>query len=240
MEIVTRNSLAYRILGLYRAQHKNTDNLDIRLIKSWIDSTRALLVKQKMDKSILGIDDTFIQTLAPNGNPVQLEEIDSSLLSSIPSKRYMKRTNIDIPKVLFIRGGVPAFTRIGPVDRLEYKFKPVSYETALISGFGKFNSKDIYCFYLDKRIYLMSRDLNYFKHIEYIDVKGVFHYPSEVDALNDASHDDDSPYPITPAMIEDMESIIVKTKFSFVLTGLADTVANERDDLLNVQLQQRR
>lgn len=239
MEVITRNSLAYRIIGLYRAQYKNTDSLSLRLVKSWIDSARALLVKQKLDKSILGIDETFVQTLAPEGEPVRLEEVDSSLVSSLPARRYMKRTTIDIPRVLFIRGGTPAFTRIGPVDRLEYKFKPVSYETALTSGFGKFNSKDIYCFYLDNRIYITARDLNYFKHIEYIDIKGVFHYPAEVDALNDINYNDDSPYPITPSMIDDIESIIVKTKFPFVQTGLADTLGNERDDLVNVQLQQK-
>ncbi len=218
---MTLNELAYRIIGLYRAKHKNTDNLSIRLIKSWINSTRALLLRQKLDKQITGIDEALVQSIGP----LTLEEIDSSIFESIESLRYMKRTTTDVPEPIMRRGSIPGFVRVGPADRLETKFRVVSHEAALFSGYGKFNSKDIYCFYLDNRIYFISKDWNYFKHLDYVDVRGVFHDPLV---------GDDDPYPITGSMIEQIENYIVQNKLPLVMSGMADEVANERDDIVNL------
>jgi hypothetical protein len=220
MANITLNELAYRIMGLYRASHKDTDNLSIRLVKDWIHSTRAMLLKQRLDKPFAYIDDNLIQTITP----VSLEDIDSSTFSEESSERKMLRTTIDIPPTINRRGQIECFTRIGPIDRLERKYKVVSHEHALVAGSGKFNRKEIYAFRIGERIYLISKDLN---PEEKLDIRGVFQNPTQIPGFSD-----DGPYPINRELIDTMEEMIVKTKFPTTLVGYADTKADEADNIV--------
>ncbi len=221
---MTLNELVYRIIGLYRAKHKNTDNLSTRLVESWIQSTRALIVRQRLDKEIFTIEESYVQDLGAQ----ELEEIDSSIFAAIPSGRIMKRTKNPIPQPVTIGKGIPGFLRVGPADRMESHFKLVSYEAALVSGYGKFNSKDIYCFYMGKHLYFISKDWNYFRQLDYVDVRGIFQDPVE------AGYQPDEDYPVSNAIVEMMEDHIVKNRLPMVISGLADETANERDDIVNL------
>lgn len=227
---MTLKELTYRIIGLYRAKYKITDSLSERLVHSWIESTRALLIRQKMDKQMTGIDEALVQSLGT----IELEEVDSSIFPDMPSDRKMKRTKEEIPEPVMRRGAIPGFVRIGPADRMEYKFKIVSHEAALTSGYGKFNSKDIYAFYIDKKIYLISRDFNYFKQLDYIDIRGVFQQPIEASKFTNKEYNDEYEYPLTTSLIEQIEAYIQQNKLPAVMSGLADEQANQRDSLVNL------
>lgn len=227
---MTLKQLAYRIIGIYRANYKNTDSLSLRLVMSWIDTTRALLTRQKLDREFGGIDEALVQSLGS----LELEEIDSSIFQDIPSGRKMKRTKEKVPLPIMVRNS-PGFLRVGPADRLETKFKVVNHEAALSSGYSKFNSKDIYAYYLDGHLYFISKDWNYFKQLMYVDVRGVFQNPLEAGKFTDPGFNEDSEYPIPSSMIEMIESYIVQNKLSQVMSGLSDDVANERDNLTNLQ-----
>ncbi len=221
---MTLNELVYRIIGLYRAKHKNTDNLSTRLVESWIHSTRALIVRQRLDKEIFTIEEVYVQDLGAQ----ELESVDSSIFTDTPSGKKMKRTVNSIPQPITLGKGIPGFLRVGPADRLGSSFKTVSYETALVSGYGKFNSKDIYCFYLEGHLYFISKDWNYFKQLDYVDVRGIFQNPVE------AGYDPTKNYPISSSIIEMMEDHIIKNRLPMVISGLADETANERDDIVNL------
>jgi len=227
---ISLNQLAYRLIGLYRAQYKNTDSLSVRLVKDWIHSTRAMLLKQKLDKPMAIMDENVVQDLGS----IELEPVDSSIVPGVPSDRFMMRTVIDIPPTIERRGAVGAFSRIGPADRLEHRFKVVTFETALVSGYGKFNNRDVYAFYLDGKVYVIARDLNSFKHLEYIDIRGVFQNPVEAAKIKNPSYTDDDGYPISRTLVDSMEEIITKTKLAFVMTPLVDKTANEEDDITNI------
>jgi hypothetical protein len=231
MENITLNQLAYRVLGLYRAAHKETDSLSIRLIKDWIHSIRAMLLKQRLDKPFAYIDDQLIQTykqVDPQDStkliPLITELVDSSQFELISSGRSMLRTIQTVPPTINRRGQIGTFTRIGPIDRLDKKYKVVSHETALVSGYGKFNMKDIYVFILDEKIYLIGRDLD---PKEMIDVRGVFQNPEQIPGF---SHD--GPYPINRELVDAMEDIIVKTKFPTTLIPYSDTKSDESDNIV--------
>ena len=227
---MTLNEATYRILSVYRAKHKITDNVSTRLVKSWINSVRALLVKQKLDTIISPIDEALLQSLGP----VELEEVDSSIFPDIPTDKRMKRTIEDIPHPVMRRGDIPALVRVGPADRLEHRFKVVNYETALYSGFGKFNSKDIYAFYLDTKVYFIGKDLNYFKQLQYVDIRGIFQDPFKAARFTDPDFGDDSPYPVSSDLFERIEKYIMDYKLPAVIAGVADETANERDDIVNL------
>jgi len=227
---MTLNELAYRIIGIYRAQYKNTDSLSLRLVKSWIQSARAFLVRQKLEQRIAPIDEALVQSLGS----IKLEIVDSSAEPSISSTRKMKRTKIEIPEPVMRKGGVPAFLRVGPADQLESKFKVLSYEGALASGHGKFNSKDIYAFYLNGYLYFIGRDWNYFKQLEYVTIRGVFQDVTEAAKVTNPDFNGDSYYPIPSSMVEQIENYILEYKLPAVMTGLADQKADEQDNLVNL------
>jgi hypothetical protein len=227
---ISLNQLAYRLIGIYRANYKITDSLSLRLVKDWIHATRAMLLKQQFDKPLAIIDEYSVQDLGP----IELELVDSSIVPAVPSDRHMMRTTVYIPPTIERRGNIGSFTRVGPADRLEHRYKVVTFETALVSGFGKFNNRDVYAFYLDGRMYLIARDLNAFKHLEYLDIRGVFQNPKEAALIKDPTSTDDDNYPISRTLVDTMEDIIAKTKFNFVITPLQDKTADEEDDITNV------
>lgn len=227
---MTLRELTYRIIGFYRTNYKTTDSLSERLVQSWIESTRALLVRQKLDRHITHIDEALVQSLGP----IELEAVDSSVVPGIPSDRKMKRTKELIPEPVMRKGDIPGFVRVGPADRMESKFKVVSHEAALYSGSGKFNSKDIYAFYIDGKLYLLSKDWNYFKQLDYIDIRGVFQEPIKAAKFTDPDFNEDSPYPITASLIEQIEAYIQQNKLPVVMSGMSDDVANQRDNLTNL------
>lgn len=234
---VTLNELVFRLISLYRAAHKVTDNIPSqRLIKDWIHSTRAMLLKQKFDKPFAYIDDQLTQTLkekvGESEMPLRLEEVDTSQFHLFPSDRKILRTVSKIPPPINRKGMIGAFTRIGPIDRMDMKFKPVSYDTALVSGNGKFNKKDVYAFTLDGHIYLVSKVM---PTLALLDVRGVFQNPEQVLGFTD-----ESPYPINRELVDDLERIIVQTKLQTTLVGYKDTIADDTDNLVQTTGQQQR
>lgn len=227
MNNITLNQLTYRLISLYRATYKNTDSIPEELFKDWIHTTRAFLLKQRLVKPFSHYSQSIIQTLGP----IELESIDSSVFPDIEAGTHMLRTIKDIPLAINTPGSNEAFTRIGPADRLTVRYKHVSYDTALYSGYGKFNSRDIHSFRIDEKIYIISRDIEAFKRLEYIDIHGIFQNPEQAAIFKnpDWTHDDE--YPIDRHLIDDLENIITQSKFPMILQGIKDPISNKTDTL---------
>jgi len=226
---ISLNELAYRLIGLYRGAYKETDSLSLRLVKDWVHSMRAMFIKQRLDKPYGRIEENWIQTITP----VPMEDIDSSTLPEEASQRKMLRTKIKIPPTIIRRGSIGSFVRIGSIDRLKPAYKVVSHETALVSGNGKFNRKDIYAFPLDGRIYCIAGDLS---PKEKLDIRGVFQNPMRVPIIREDAKithlSDDDDYPITREIVDQMEEAIVQSKFPLIQIPYKDTLADEADNLV--------
>ncbi len=101
---ISLNQASWDILEYYRANVLDSQSIDVRQIKYWVNSVRAKLLKQKFDKSLFdGIDEHYVQNLSYNttGTPlIELELVDSSFYSSIPSDRYLVRTKVSLPATI--------------------------------------------------------------------------------------------------------------------------------------------
>ena len=227
---VTLNQIAYSILESVRGKLTDDDNISIDQIKDMVHSTRAKLLKQKFDKNLRVIDDVFTQSLGA----LEIEPVDSSAHADIPAGRYMYATVLEIPETIDRRNYEGTFTRIGPADKLATGFNLVSYQRALVSGRGKFNGAQIYCFLRDNRIYIIS---NYKDHkgIQYIDTIGVFQNPAQVamftDENGDSLYSDDARYPISRAMRDDLENIIIKERIAPQSQVVSDVINDGTDTL---------
>ena len=74
---VTLNQIAYGIFETVRGKISDDDNIAIDHIKDMVHSIRAMLLKQKFDKNLRVIDDTYTQSLGS----LEVEQVDSSILN---------------------------------------------------------------------------------------------------------------------------------------------------------------
>jgi hypothetical protein len=222
MENVTLNQIAYSIFETVRGQINDDDNIAIEQIKDLVHSTRSRLLHQKFNKNIRVIEDSFTQSLGQ----LEIEAVDSSNHSTIKSGRYMYRTKKEIPATISRTNYEGTFLRIGPADELATEYNLVSYNRALHSGNGKFNKDVIFCFIRDSRIYLISSSGAYHKGVQFIDVIGVFDNPTQVAKFKDVNgsslYSDDGRYPVSRALRDDIENLILKEKFGIKANAPSD------------------
>jgi hypothetical protein len=163
---------------------------------------------------------------------LETEQVDSSIHPDIPSEKFMLRTILEIPETLDRRNYEGTFTRIGPAERRSQKFNFISYDRAIYSGNGRFNRNEVYAFLLDRRIYMISNSL-YHKPIQFIDIIGVFQNPTQVamfkDENGDSLYSDDGNYPISRAMRDTMETMIIKGRVA-PQSAVASDVINDGTD----------
>jgi hypothetical protein len=225
---VTLNQLAYGIFEVVRGKISDDDDIALNHIKDMIHSTRAKLLKQKFDKNSRVIDDVFTQSLG-DSKALEIEPVDSSIHPTITAGRYVYRTKLELPETIDRKNYEGTFTRIGPADTLASKYHLVSYDRALHSGHGRFNKDQIYCFLRDRKMHLISYSGAYHKGVQYIDIVGVFQNPKQVAIFKDVSGSsltfDDESYPISRAMKDDIEKIIIREKLG--------VQANAPSDLIN-------
>ena len=227
---VTLNDIAHSIYDSVRGKAGDDDNVSLDHIKGLIHNTRAKFLKQKFDKNLRVIDDTFTQSLGS----IETEQVDSSIHPEIPSGKFLLRTVLEIPETIDRRNYEGTFTRIGPAERKSHKFNLVSYDRAIASGNGRFNRDQVFAFLLDSKIYLISNSV-YHKPINFIDVVGVFQNPTQVaqftDENGDSLYSDDGRYPLSRTMMDDIENTIIKERMVVEVQAPSDVVNDGTDTL---------
>ena len=229
------NSLVYELIELYRTNFKVTDSIDERLMATWIQYTRAKLIKQRLDEHMRIPDEHWVQDLGS----VEMEIIDSSVSSelntgAISSGKTILRSVEEIPSTIHFKGAPGGFTRIGPADLLSRGYNIVTYQRALDSGYSKFNRNDIYAFLHGKHVYIVNRNQTH-KFIKYINITGIFQNPIEAYEFNsdNSTYDWDYEYPISEALVGDMKNIILQENFKLIMMPMDDKTPNSIDNITN-------
>lgn len=227
------NEIVYDIIESYRATYKITDSLDERLIATWIQHYRVELIKQRLEEPMRSIDEHWVQDLGS----IEMQPIDSSIVTNYPSNKYILRSVIEIPPTIQAKVGIGTFTRISPADKLESNFNMVSYERALYCGNGKFNSNDIFAFLDGKHLCLISKT-NLHKYIKYIHVKGIFQNPIEAYEFANPTipYTWDMEYPISESLISTIKNLIKDKELRFKLVPMEDNITDGADSLVNMNL----
>lgn len=232
---ISLNEIAYDFLEIYRQNIKDTDFVDIRQIKYWVQTTRAKLIKQKLDKDgLFAIDEHLVQELRPNGLAVDMELLDSSIYTGLPTNRFFSRTTISIPATIERNGYFHSFTRIGPADQLKESYPILGYDHAILFGNGKFNTNIPCAFIMGDRIVLTGKNIQSINGIKYISIRGIFQNAKEVQLLNNPASTDDEDYPINMNMIDDMKTIIINNNFRFNSKVPIDTIPID-EEVVNKQ-----
>jgi hypothetical protein len=163
---------------------------------------------------------------------VEMEKVDSSVYSGIASEKYILRSVKSIPWTIHYKGDPGGFTRIGPADKLGINYRLVSYERALVSGNGKFNTDQVYAYIDGDKLCLISKS-NIHKQLKYINVKGIFQNPIDAYEFKNGanSYSWDYEYPISDALMNDLKNIIVKENFNFIMVPIDDKKPDSVDNI---------
>lgn len=225
---VSLNELSYRILNIITPKIIDDQEIDISEVRYDVENARALLVKRRYgNKFKTQLPEAIVQGI----KSLEIESVNASNVL-ISSDKVLMRTSLQVPQILEKSSGMPMVKRISSATILSNNFTIVTPQQANYSGNGKFNQKNVFCFYEDGYLYFVTkRDL--FKGIKYVDLEAVFERPTEVfEYLNtnfSGSYDNDSNYPIPMDMIDDIEQIVLKNKLRIEASQPIDDINDSSD-----------
>jgi hypothetical protein len=221
----TLNQLTYDLLNKARGGITSDDDiLGYRQVQFWIKNTRALLIRQDIEKG---------RTIS--GNILQhipcLDVIiadTSTCPCQIPTGCSILRTERRIPKPLEINNR-DLITRVSSIEIDARPFSFMSLARIPWTGNNKYAKKNPKAFYFDGYIWIINSS-----PIEKITVYGVFEDPTElgnyVACDGNPCYSDDDEYPISGWMIPMMQNLIVEKDLKVLLSTMPDMAGDAKAD----------
>ena len=212
------NETAYDFIELNRANYKDTDSLDVRQVKNWIDNTRATLIKQRLDRNPFAVDGSWLQKITIAGSCT-----DGPIAA--PLDFYYFISNERIPTPINRRGGEGTILLVDTGYMFDDPIEFVTYDEARDYNNGKFNSTTKYAFIKDDYFYVKNEDTETTFY-----ATGVFQNPRLVAAFMSISNFDSSySYPVDQSIIDQMKQIIRDNNLSLVIQQIEDKTLDGRD-----------
>ena len=220
------------IVALYLTSVNRTSDdsdLDKRLVKSWIRTSRAIWVKNELNKGV-AVSPLFIQPLGI----LDLEVVDQS--EYIPLGFNILRTVKVIPNMIEIRGE-SVVTRIGPGVLTNASYRFIAVERVPYIGSGRFDRNAIFGFLnpVDKRIYLVTRGTS-LVHLSMrkMSLSTILEDPEDAAEFTFANgtpcYTNATMYPITEYLVGYMKDIIVNVDFKLFSAAHPDEYNDAKDE----------
>ena len=226
----TLDEIAYYYLTSVK-QLSDDRSADIRLVKSWIRTSRSIWIKNVLNTGG-SVPEAFIQDLGV----VELEVVDQSVVG-LTSGFNILRTELDIPTMIDTKHE-PTVVRVGPgmIRSASYKF--ISYQRVPFIGNGRFNSTAIFSFLRSKRLYIISKsDGILTPGMRKMALRCVLEDPTEASAFALSSgtacyvSDSVTEYPITEYLVGYTKGAIISIDFNILTNSAEDERNNARDDV---------
>lgn len=230
--MTTLQELIYSVFNTVRPAYTGEKPLSLELIKYHIINTRALLIKNDLNKNYT-VDSYIIQDLGC----LTLEEADKGCCD-VPVDCTILKTVQKIPSPIELHHK-QMITRIGPVDTTAKPFQIIPYERVPYVGLNKFTKNLVKAFIKDGYVYIVvSKDNPIFWGLQTINVQGVFEDPTEVSDFNDCDGEncfnDNSDFPVKAWMIPAIIETVVK---KFVMPQNLAPIDNSSDNKPNLENQ---
>ena len=203
-----------------------SDRISPIQVEQWIHQYRALLLKQDIDKG-RSMNESYIQHIYG----IQMEKIDQGSISGINSGEFRLRSFIDIPEAIDFNSenGVCYVS-----DIYGNEIQLSSEKRAVMQKHRKFTSGDNIAYIKDGKIWILG-----VKDIDFINIRGIFEVPPEVNKLHTIADENpfsyDDPYPIPANMIPILKSMIFKGEFGIMLPARVDNTNDASDNTENDQ-----
>jgi len=205
---MTENEAIFSILGKIKPYLNDDIDISPREILFELNNQRNLFLRNEYNKN-RSIDADTIQDLGC----VEIEAIDPSECCNISTSCKVMRTVLEIPTLIELYNDI-ALTRVGPINKALKEYSRTTLEGAKWVGNGKYTKNEIYVYYDNHRIYLISNNDKH-KFIDYINVKGILENPSDAISFtncstNNACYSSDSKYPVKAWMFNYIQGEVIK------------------------------
>lgn len=221
---MTLNEIAYLVLDGIEHNHIFDDSdVDIRLVKGWINLKRLQFLKQS----------TYIL----NAKDIQSYEFTvenvnsySGTFSSYPfdntenQKDNLYKSTEEIPDIVFSKIGMPLVLNIENSDILKPPFLFVPFERLKWAGSGRFNYNMVYSALKGGYIYLQQCDDTFLSSNKSCIINAVFSNPIGINGL---TADDEYPCSLD---IESIKNAIFDKDFREFMSTKKDIENNSNDD----------
>lgn len=229
----TKNEIIYSVLGKIRPAISDDENTARRQLSYDADTIRAKFLRNEFNKNRT-IDAGFIQDLGC----IPLEAVDRAECCEVEVGCHVMRTMWDIPQSVEQHNST-TITRIGPVDKLQTSYSLVPAERVPFTGNSKFNKNQVFAYIKGNRIYVVSNS-HLIKHLEHINVQGVFEVPEEAANFltcdNKPCYSHDEKYPANRWLVDSIIRQLIQD-YSPVSIAPSD-VANDGASTVTPQQQQ--
>lgn len=200
------------LLNIRNNQIAESEKISKRQIELWINTYRAMLIKQDIDK-----DRTI--------NPIYTQRIIMNLIKINTNKHVEYRSKDKLPTLIdfnYRKGIVSVKDMFGNIIQLgsETKMKYQKYR--------KFTCKDYIAY--TKGDYLYVEGLP--NLIECVEVEVIAENPTDLILCYDPDKDE---YPIPAAMWSTIKQLIFEKELNIMLSTVSDTTNDSEDDTQNVR-----
>lgn len=224
--MITLDKLTYNLLNMARGGVLSDDeNISFRQVEFWVHNTRALLIRQDIQKK-RAISGNIIQVLPC----LDVDIVDASLCPcTVPTGCSVLRTRKTIPKPLEI-DEKDLITKVSSIGLTDRGYTLINLFRASWVGYNKYAKNNPKAFYFDGYIWLIQAS----DPVEKINVYGVFEDPTElaayVDCQNQPCYSNDMNYPVSAWMLPMMEKLIMESNFRIIATTQTDSTGNAKTD----------
>lgn len=233
---MTLREISQRILDLYRtsSNSKDAENIDIRHIISFIETSRARILQQRFSKPMYYINENLIQSLI--GEEFELIKsnnttymVDGISLGDLGRDILVSKRSI--PKTIDRKTDAGTWVRVSPSDMLNVRINMTHHEKALISGYGKFNHDTLYGFEYNGKLGITCKNPTILEGITNLDLRGVFESPINLMKLQYPTLEDEElwelEYPISSDLIDDVSNMIINEKLRIPMESSSPELPKE-------------
>ena len=220
----TLNDIVYSILTSVKPHLTDDEDLTFEKIAYDVRNKRSVFIRNEYNKN-RSVDSIFVQDLGC----VPVTKVDAAECCDFDSGCKIVRTTEKIPTPIATHRK-PLIQRVGPVNKLQRSYNIVTYKEAINSGNGAYNHKEIYTYFHNGYIYLVSKNENVYM-LKYINIQGVFENPEDVSRYNlcdsdTPCYDDNSAYPL-PNWMEEYIKTALKEEYIKVDIVMPKDLAND-------------
>lgn len=227
---MTANQYAYDIWESMRANLVDDDSIDLRQVKFWLNTQRALFLRNEYNKDNRNVDPNVVQSFC-----MTLETADSSDCCNIGAGCTVLRTVELLPAPIELHQG-DLLTYVGHIGKFRSTFLRINRNQAPYVNSGRFNRSIIHWLLLNRRIYLIfHKDNADVKLLEYISVSGVFEDPEQLKPLTGCGttttcYSDDMEYPLNAWMYPYIKAAVLQLHVQPELVSTTDKNSNAASD----------
>ena len=210
------NTIVDDILDIVRSNSTSESETISKIqIEMWVHQYRAFLLKQDLDKGRV-VNPDYIQEIPAIG----LTQVDYSEDSTIETDAYRFKSTFRLPKTIDLHYG-NGITFIG--DLLNNEIQLIPQARANWNKYRRFVKKATYCYINDGYLYVEGGEL-----LEYVKLRGVFEYPTELAALTNPLtktivYDPNGKYPVPANLIPTIRQLILDKEVKVMTAVPADS-----------------